>query len=145
MPEDHLTRLTLHSFAGTWSIARRIDDFAARRLATLDGTATLSPAPWGLAYVETGTLHIEGQAPMAASRAYRWALRAGKIEVLFDDGRPFHVFDPSADRSSATFHCGDDEYRVIYTFSRWPGWRSIWRVIGPRKDYRLETEYARAR
>ncbi len=138
-------QLRLKDFEGAWAIDRRIDDFAACRIGTMTGRAVFEPAPWGLLYTETGTLMIEGQAPMQASRSYRWSTARGRIALAFDDGGPFHDFDPTDPRAHATHLCGDDEYRVIYTFTRWPDWRAEWRVNGPRKDYRMSTNYTRER
>lgn len=135
--------LALRDFAGAWAIERRIDDFALGRVGTLSGTAMLSPAPWGLAYYEQGLLQMENAPPMQAERHYRWAQQQGRIDVRFDDGGHFHHFTPSIGRAAATHLCGEDEYRVIYTLTRWPDWRAEWRVRGPRKDYRMVTEYTR--
>ncbi len=141
---NKLSRLALNDFTGTWIIERRIDDFLLGRVGQLDGTATFASAPNGLAYCERGTLIMEDQKPMSAERRYLWSYQDGRIIVAHADGASFHSFAPSGGRASACHTCGRDEYRVIYTFSRWPHWRADWRVQGPNKHYRMTTAYDRA-
>jgi len=135
--------LTLNDFLGEWRIERRIDDILSGNVGMLAGTATFSPAPQGLAYLETGKLSLDGGAPLHAERRYLWRLGRGRIHVDYADHTPFHSFDPSKERTSARHNCAPDDYRVIYTFGHWPHWRANWRVEGPRKNYRMTTEYRR--
>jgi len=47
-------------------------------------------------------------------------------------------------RGGACAHwCDPDQYDGQYDFSRWPEWRCIWQVRGPRKDYRMTSLYCR--
>jgi len=134
---------SLHDFQGKWQIDRRIDDLAAGKVAVLKGQASFTPSAGGLDYLETGKLVLEDAAPIHAERRYSWQLSGGQIAVFFKDGRPFHSFDPKLERASARHLCDPDDYRVIYSFGRWPVWRTEWRVQGPRKHYRMTTEYHR--
>jgi hypothetical protein len=137
--------MRLSSFAGAWALARDIEDVRAGRSGTLAGEARFTPAAEGLAYVETGTLAFPGTPPMQASRRHLWREgAAGGIDVLFEDGRFFHRFDPADPSPGALHDCGADRYRVRYDFSRWPEWRSEWRVSGPAKDYVLVSRFRRA-
>jgi hypothetical protein len=77
---------------------------------------------------------------MEAERVYLWRASGAGIEVLFDDGRPFHRIDDSAE---AAHWCDPDQYDVTYEFGRWPKWSSRWRVLGPRKDYVMVSNYSR--
>ena len=138
-----MAALKLMEFQGRWRIERRIDDLAAGKVATLTGTAEFSPAAGGLDYFEVGELRMEDGDPIRAERRYRWRFDQGKILVDFEDGRPFHSFDPTTFRPTARHFCEPDEYRVIYSFARWPEWRAEWRVEGPKKLYRMTTEYHR--
>lgn len=76
---------------------------------------------------------------MTAERRYRWD---SDLRVFFEDGRFFHQVPRTG---GATEHwCAPDMYRVRYRFARWPEWETVWRVIGPRKDYAMITRYTRA-
>ena len=111
----------------------------------MHGQAVFADRSWGLHYEETGTLIMDGQPPMQASRRYRWVFSDGRVDVFFEDGRPFHHFGSDLDGTTARHLCGDDDYRVNYDFAGWPLWSARWRVTGPRKDYLMTTEYARER
>lgn len=130
----------LRDFEGHWRLARRLHD----RKTGLDGLLTGQAGFWldgdGLLYEERGKLHLPDRAPMTATRRYRWREAEGGIRVLFDDGENFHCFDHGID-ARATHHCGEDRYLVRYAFAEWPHWRAIWSVKGPRKDYRLVSDY----
>ena len=93
----------------------------------------------GLRYTEKGVLELGG-AKMEAERVYLWRATANGIEVFFDDGRPFHMI---GDSTEAAHWCDPDQYDVTYEFSGWPAWSSRWRVLGPRKDYVMVSEYTR--
>ena len=97
----------------------------------------------GLVYSESGTLHLPGQPEMHAERRYLWRGAGSLIEVLFDDGRPFHVFDPAEPRPGADHWCDPDSYSVRYDFTSWPDWSAEWQVIGPRKGYSMYSAYRR--
>ncbi len=135
----------LEAFAGRWRLRREIEDFAAGHLARFTGTAVFSPEEGGaLALTEEGTLRLPGAAPLKASRRYLWRPgQGGAIEILFEDGRPFHVIAPGL-KPEAEHLCPPDLYRVAYDFTAWPDWRAVWRVKGPRKDYRMTSRYTRA-
>jgi hypothetical protein len=142
MRDDEDSMIGLHDFTGTWRLARRIveDD---GQVARLTGTARFEPLGQGaLMLREKGTLHLPGQGGFAATRCYAWwPGQGGVIEVRFDDGRPFHSFDPNTADSAATHWCAPDTYAVRYDFSRWPEWSARWRVDGPRKGYTMYSRY----
>ncbi|MFT3973878.1 MAG: DUF6314 family protein [Amaricoccus sp.] len=138
--------MELRAFEGRWRIERDIEDVKAGRTGRFAGEAVFAPVLDGLAYVETGTLTLQGAAPMAASRRYLWrAGGPGTIEVLFEDGRFFHRIDAEEPTSGAVHACAPDLYRVRYDFRGWPRWLAEWRVSGPRKDYAMVSRYAPAR
>lgn len=129
-------------FIGRWAMARRIDDRRAGQGGRFDGEAVLAPAGTGrLGYAEAGLLRL-GEGPgFAARRAYLWTFDAEGVAVAFEDGRPFHRFVPEG-RGAGTDHpCGADLYRVTYDFTGWPLWRVRWSVLGPAKEYMMETLY----
>jgi len=138
----------LDDFAGRWNLSRVIDDRRAKTQGDFKGTALFSPHAGSagvLDYFETGEMAYAGQPKMAASRAYIWQDSSAGIEVLFDDGRPFHLIQCASIAPDAVHHCDPDLYHVSYDFAGWPEkWRAVWRVQGPRKDYRMASEYVRA-
>ena len=107
------------------------------------GTALLTGDDPALIYHEQGQLSV-GQGPaLAASRHYNWHAEGSDIAVYFDDGRPFHRFDPLAPSANALHICPPDCYEVWYDFTTWPDWSSRWQVQGPRKHYQMETWFRR--
>lgn len=135
--------MKLWDFEGRWQIAREIDDRLAGRRGVFTGEAVFTRDGEGLAYHEEGVLEVAGVAPMRATRVYLWREGEGGIEVLFDDGRPFHgIYGIGA---TAHHWCDPDDYNVAYDFDAWPLWRAVWEVTGPRKDYRMVSRYDRIR
>ena len=135
---------TLRDFEGTWRLTRQIEDKLDKMSGHLNGQAEFAPDSQGLIYIETGQLNLEGQSPMDASRRYLWQETETGILVSFEDGRPFHEFGLDRLMPDANHHCDPDLYHVSYDFTRWPQWSSTWRVIGPRKNYRMISRYSRS-
>lgn len=136
--------MELREFEGRWRLEREIEDLAAGRAGRFVGEAAFAAVAGGLDYAETGTLVLDGAAPMAASRRYRWIDAGGAaVDVAFEDGRLFHRIDLAAARPAALHACGPDLYRVRYDFRDWPRWQAEWRVSGPRKDYAMVSRYLR--
>lgn len=89
---------------------------------------------------ESGVLRYQGH-DYAAGRVTFWRFDpGGAIEVIYEDGRPFHRFSPG--RPEATHLCGADTYDVDYAFGP-DCWWSRWRVVGPNKDYWMTTRFTR--
>lgn len=129
----------LGDFEGLWQLVRRIEQDNAPD-ADLRGSAILRPNAAGMSYSEAGLLRVGHHAPVNAERRYLWRSGpGGVIEVLFEDGRPFHVIDP--DDPQDRHWCDPDMYDVSYDFTRWPDWSSVWQVRGPRKSYRMVSQY----
>jgi hypothetical protein len=136
--------MELRAFEGRWRIEREIEDAGLGRRGRFTGEAVFTPGAGGLVYAETGTLVLDGAAPMAATRRYLWKdAGSGTVEVRFEDGRFFHRLDLAAPLPAAEHACAPDLYRVRYDFRDWPRWRAEWRVTGPRKDYAMVSRYAR--
>ncbi|MEM7732123.1 MAG: DUF6314 family protein [Pseudomonadota bacterium] len=131
----------LLDFEGTWRVTRTIDD----RLGPpgrFEGTTCLTPDAHGLHYIETGQLTLGDGPSFQADRSYLWRADGRLIHILFSDDRPFHRFDPNAGGAGERHLCAPDIYDVIYEFSQWPHWTTIWTVTGPRKDYVMTTEFS---
>ena len=133
--------MELAAFEGDWRLARVIEDARAGQRGAFAGAARFTPAPGGLAYLEEGTLTLGAAPPMAASRRYFWRAAGAGIAVDFEDGRFFHAFATGEARPGAEHLCDPDTYAVRYDFTLWPLWRAEWRVLGPRKDYRMVSDY----
>ncbi|GGD34895.1 DUF6314 family protein [Sinisalibacter lacisalsi] len=125
----------LDDFTGRWRIARRIEDAWMDTTGLFEGVARFTPDAEGLLYSEVGELRLPQEPPMAARRKLLWRQDGAGIAVLFEDGRPFHRIDPAARVVQDWHDCDPDAYDVTYNFTRWPHWRMIWKVCGPRKDY----------
>ena len=136
-----MTAPDLMKFAGRWSLSRQIDDRHSGGTGTLTGVADFTPEGDRLLYSETGQLRIGDAPPMEATRRYIWRAAEDRIEVLFDDGRPFHFFTASGQGEGTDHLCGADLYRVSYDFTNWPEWSAQWTVQGPRKDYVMMSRY----
>lgn len=133
----------LDAFEGGWNLDRSIDDRKTGQAGRFLGEATFTPGDKGLIYREEGLLTLGAAAPLVATRSYLWrADGAGGIEVLFEDGRPFHGFGPDAG-PEASHWCDPDTYHVTYDFAPWPDWSATWSVAGPSKAYRMVARYAR--
>lgn len=132
----------LDDFVGVWNLTRNIDDRRAGQVGHANGRAVLSPGAQGLVYDEEITLHLPGQLPLQGRRRYLWQAVGDGISINFADGRAFHTLTLAGDTPKAAHWCDPDQYEVTYDFNDWPGWRSHWRVRGPKKDYLMETLYA---
>ncbi len=143
----------LNDFEGRWRMVRRIEDMRGKAGAgsdgLFDGIACFTAISGGLAYAEAGELRLPDQMGLRATRRYLWrAGAAGGVDVCFEDGSDFHHIDLNRKVATAWHECLPNFYEVSYNFSRWiderPGWRAIWRVRGPEKDYTMITDYLRA-
>ncbi|MDF0602036.1 DUF6314 family protein [Psychromarinibacter sp. C21-152] len=133
----------LTDFLGLWVLERHVEDRLSHHAPRFEGTAEFTPDGAGLAYVESGLLHVPGQASLQAERRYFWRRQGVGLAVVFEDGRPFHVIE--AGLTPVAHHdCAPDVYRVRYDFTGWPAWQAVWQVKGQRKDYRMVSAYRRA-
>jgi len=133
---------SLDDFLGRFSVERRIEDRRAGAQSWFEGRAEITAQDDGALYLEKGDL-ILGAQRFTAERSYLWRPAGARIEVLFDDGRPFHDFDPVSGGQATEHLCGDDVYRGGYDFREWSCWSVTWEVSGPRKDYASVTWYVR--
>jgi len=137
--------LTQADFAGVWLLRRQIDDRLSKQTGEFDGTATLIDGTGGgLIYDEKGTMKLGDGPAMTAERRYLWSFDAGRIDVTFADGAPFHSFMPAGHVAGTDHPCGADFYTVRYNFTAWPVWSAVWTVTGPRKDYVSTSVYTLA-
>lgn len=130
--------IALSDLEGGWRLTRRIEDFRAGLVGTLEGTCHWLPDEDGLRQEEQGLLRFGQAAPMQATRVYLWRQDGADLVVFFEDGRPFHRL---SDRLSDRHLCDPDTYDVAYDMARWPDWTQSWRVTGPRKDARILSRF----
>jgi len=136
MQSKHATRArVLADFEGRWTITRSIVPKEGPS-GCFEGHGLWSEDGDGLAYVETGTLFLDGTPPMQAERRYHWA---SDLSVYFDDGRFFHLVPPTGGRTQ--HWCDPDTYKVDYDFANWPVFTVTWQVRGPRKSYQMTSLY----
>lgn len=133
----------LGDFEGEWRVARQINDARAGQVIAGQGTARWSPAPSGLIYAETLALQVPGHPAVTATRLYLWRDAGDRIDVRFDDDRPFHAIRLGQAVARDLHHCTPDIYNVCYTFTDWPMFDVCWTAQGPRKDYVMITRYER--
>ena len=129
--------------AGPWAFLRHLDDRRLQQPGSIVGWATFEPEGAGLVYREEGRLWFGGDRG-TATRSYRYRFYdPDRAEVEFEDGRPFHRLCLSAGRCAVEHLCGGDRYRGVFETLGANTLRVRWRVEGPRKDYRLTTDYLR--
>ncbi|RME14657.1 MAG: trigger factor [Alphaproteobacteria bacterium] len=133
----------LFEFEGRWRIARRIEDHWMGRTGLFEGVARFHPDGAGLVLDEVGELRLPQEVPMVARRRYLWREEGDALAVLYEDGSPFHRIAHGAPVVQAWHGCDPDDYEVTYNFTRWPAWRMVWRVRGPRKDYTSISDFTR--
>jgi hypothetical protein len=137
-----MTMTTEARFAGAWTVARQIEDLGGGPSGRFKGIARITPDDEGLRYDEQGLMTL-GAAKLMATRVYLWRPEGPtRVRVLFDDGRPFHLFDWARPEWSDEHLCGQDRYAVRYTFAG-DSWHAHWRVTGPSKNYVMSSRYIR--
>ena len=138
-----IKHIELKDFQGRWALRREIRDNLGQQQGKLVGIAEFSVMDDGLLYMEQGKLSMGDQPDLNAERCYIWKGEGPDVEVLFEDGRPFHKFNLRRTMPDAQHLCGADMYSVAYRFIDWPNWTARWDVLGPRKDYRMISSYKR--
>ncbi|MEO1491592.1 MAG: DUF6314 family protein [Pseudomonadota bacterium] len=138
-----ITTWTERHLAGHWSLRRRILH-ADGTVWTLTGVARFCPLDDGLRQIEEGTLTGPGGARIHATRTQLWRYADTTVEIAFADGRPFHRLALGAAMARVRHFCPPDAYTGRFTAQGADLWWSFWRVVGPRKDYRMQTRYTRS-
>lgn len=141
--DNGVSKVEITDFLGDWKIAREIVEKSGGTH-HMTGRAEFTRAADGVTYREKGQLVTAAGAQFAASRVYHWRDAGhGRVQVLFEDERDFHNFDLTGAKTEGKHWCDPDMYQVSYNLADWPVWSSVWRVSGPRKDYRMVTRYWR--
>ena len=132
---------SLSDFLGCYAITRVIEDSHADQVLHFEGEASVTASLEGAIYAETGKMTFPNGQSFQSERRYLWIDDGALVRVSFEDGRPFHDFDPVQGGAATEHLCGEDMYRGGYDFSEWPRWSLTWAVSGPRKDYRSHSMF----
>ncbi len=132
------------SLEGAWSMSRVIP-FKGR----VSGTAKFqSVKPEVLHYHEQGKLILEPRGEeMQVSRDYWYTLSGDTINVYFNKelDQQFQElkFDDSLKTATASHLCINDCYDASYTFNLPSEFEIRYKILGPAKDYFIETKFIR--
>ena len=130
---------SLWALVGAWSLAREICH-SDGRIDRFNGNCRFTRSGPRLLQDEDGWLETsEGR--FQATRRYVWAEADGRLDVHFDDMRPFHSIPLGASHPETVHLCPPDRYQVTYDFSEWPRWTTTWTVEGPRKAYEMRSRF----
>ncbi len=129
---------------GLWSLERRIDDCRAGQAGRLCGKAVFTAEGAELVYREEGRLRF-GDHEGPALQSYRYGFPTpARAAVHFSDGRSFHELDLSRGVWTCTHLCDPDRYEGRFLVPDADTLRVVWKVMGPRKEQRLDSTYRRA-
>jgi hypothetical protein len=127
---------------GEWRLFRRIHDLRLAQRGRLEGRASVTAAATGLRLEERGRL-VFGSHVSDAAQHYRIVLGDVGAQVFRADGSHFHDLDLSSGSARILHRCGHDLYRGRYRALNRDAYCVAWRVIGPRKNYRMTSLYNR--
>lgn len=126
--------------AGPWHMTRIIENVRDGVIGEVWGEADFIHDPDGLTCIENGVLRFGG-VDYHTGRTALWRFRPeGRIEVQYEDGRPFHDF--LMQRPIALSLAPDARYEISYDFEP-ASWLSTWEMTGPGTAYRMTTRYRR--
>jgi len=128
---------------GRWMLTRDIVHSDGSKDA-FEGEATFHRSGPRLIQYENGWLTSDrSAAPMKATRRYVWSASGNRVDVAFEDMRPFHSLPLGSATPGTTYLCPPDRYEVSYDFREFPNWSTVWVVEGPRKNYRMTSRFRR--
>lgn len=132
-------------FRGDWVLHRQVTDRRAGTMLNFDGCLAITVEDSRLRLEETGRWSDAPWGPLAGHRVYLWVPEGReRVAVLYEDGRPFHAFEPVRQgRARARHLCDPDTYDVTYEFDLPACWQHRWEVTGPTKDYTMLTRLTR--
>ncbi|MFZ5617347.1 MAG: DUF6314 family protein [Pseudomonadota bacterium] len=138
-------------FAGAWRMSRRIDDRRGARAGTAWGEAIFAAMEGGESAILScnEALIIDyGGSRIAGEQKTVWRFGDARgPDLHFRDGRFFCAMlfreERGVWRAEFSHDCGEDRYEGAALVTDESNWRLVWNVIGPRKDYSLDTAYSR--
>jgi len=137
---------------GRWQVQRTMLDRAPGSRGNFTGTVAFTSdsapgsTPGSLRQSENGTA-VWPTFTGPAFREYRLVPTGSPaaMQVLFDDGRPFHDLDLSQGTWTASHWCTPDTYQVRFSSPSPDRLDYEWDVTGPAKDLLLSTTLLRLR
>ncbi|MEM1297819.1 MAG: DUF6314 family protein [Pseudomonadota bacterium] len=139
-----MIRATQSYFEGPWQLVRIIENVREGVIGEVWGQAEFVFDGEGLTCLENGVLRFNGH-DYHTGRTSLWRFGDAadpdeRIEVQYEDGRPFHDFltrDPIALQIRE-----DARFEISYEFDRGT-WLSTWEMTGPGQNYQMSTRYRR--
>lgn len=126
-------------FQGHWQMVRIIENVVDGVIGEVWGQADFRHENNGLVCFETGVLRFNGH-DYHTGRTALWRFAGERIEVSYEDGRPFHDFLVREPLVLAID--GNAEFRIEYEFDH-DTWTSTWEVLDPGHRYMMTTRYRR--
>lgn len=128
---------------GLWKINRTIIHNNPYSHVEISGTASFSLHNDVLLYHEKANLKNLTQYETYGYRRYRYIYdqNAQKLFKYFDDGKLFYELHFENGSASGHHLCNDDTYSAKYQFLSDKNFSLSYEVQGPKKDYRILTEY----
>lgn len=135
-----MIRATQSYLEGPWHMIRIIENVRDGVIGEVWGEANFIYDGEGLTCLENGVLRFQGN-DFHTGRTSLWRFgEDDRIEVQYEDGRPFHDF---LTRNPISLSIGDDaRYEISYEFDR-ETWLSRWHMLGPDANYEMTTRYRR--
>ena len=127
-------------FEGPWQFVRIIENVREGVIGEVWGQAEFVFDGQGLTCLENGVLRFNGH-DYHTGRVSLWRFEdEERIEVQYEDGRPFHDFltrDPIALQIRE-----ESRFEITYEFGHGT-WLSRWEMTGPGQNYMMTTRYRR--
>jgi hypothetical protein len=149
-PSSSINNQVFRFFEGKWSIRRRFEGSYSGGFSGEAHFATDTTTELTYDYSEQGGLtDAEGQ-HFDAKQSYRYRFSEGILQVLKREGSDWIVMhdldfrDEEGVATASHLHlCGQDHYATVYRVDLSGSWEVDYTVSGPKKDYRIHTDYRR--
>ncbi len=123
-----MIRATKSYFEGNWLLVRIIEKSPEGLIGEVWGEADFVDDGEGLTCYESGVLRFHGE-DHHVERTSLWRFpEAGRVEVRYSDGQPFHHF--LTERPIALEITEDASYEIAYEFEP-DTWLSRWEMVSP--------------
>ncbi len=132
----------LEDFAGRWRLSRRIEGLGAPGR-IYQGIARWTQAPGGLMQHEAGEWRLPARICGAPPGRYLWQADDDGIDIRHADGSHFHHLALGRGVAVAWAEALPEACELSYNFTRWPDWRTVWRMRAPGHDYTVISDYRR--
>lgn len=141
----------LHTFfISEWTFERKI--FTGENVqGTAKGTAVFSAIEKNkkLLYNERGELQLSEGGKFSFTRSFIYTFEGEQLTLIYNDGENFgqhyQTYQPESERlvSLNPHICGADVYNGYFEKLSGNSYRQYVKVVGAKKDYEVETVYAR--